>query len=70
MRVDLSEDVLAHFDQVLWLNERTVLQTTYYQQKDVLAQRLHLDSVDVNPSNLEEAPDILENVNEDESELL
>lgn len=65
MRVNLSENVLAHFNQILWLNKRTVLQTTYYQQKDVLAQRLHLDSVDVNPSNLEETPDILKNVNED-----
>jgi hypothetical protein len=63
-RMQLSEDVLAHLHDIFRLDEGTVLQTADYQQENVTPKRLHLYSVYVDSSQLEKAPHVLENVQE------
>ena len=67
---ELSEDVFAHLDDVLGLDEGTVLQAANYQQEDVTTHRLHLDPVDVDTSNLEETSYIFKNFNEKKPEFI
>jgi hypothetical protein len=70
MREELGKDVLAHFDNVFGLDEGAVLEAADNQQEDVLAHGLHLDAVDVHPSDFEEASHVFKDTNEYQPKLI
>ena len=48
----------------------SVFQTAEGKEKDVFPGCFHFDPIDIARSDIEEAPDILKNVNEDQFELI
>lgn len=62
--MELGKDIFTHFYYVFRFDEGTVLQAAYYQQEDIFPHRLHLNSINIDSSDLEETSDIFENINE------
>lgn len=66
----LGEDILAHLYDIFWLDEGTILQAADYEKEDILAHRLHLHTINIHSSNLEETSHVLENIDEEQSKLV
>jgi hypothetical protein len=69
-REQFSEDVFAHFDYIFRLDKRTVFQAADNKQENVATNRIHLHSVDIDPTYFEETSNIFKNVDKKKSELV
>lgn len=68
--MELCEDVFTHLHDVFWLDKRTIFKAADYQQENISAQGFHLDPINIHSADFEEAADVLEDIDEDQSKLL
>ena len=65
-----GEDILAHLHDVFRFDEGTILQAADDEEEDVLADRLHLHTIDIHSSDLEETPHVFKNIDEEQPKLI
>jgi len=62
-------NIPAYLNDILWIHIGAILKATNNKQKNISSFFLHLHSIDITSTNIEEATDILKYLNKNQIEL-